>query len=185
MDIYEETPYYVDGGNWPALLRKMKGNGLSIPQTLSSESATNNTNYERFFPSGSQYDAYVRIREIVAEAKTEITIVDSYIDGSLFKLLTNVSKSVKIRILTDRTRPDFLLEAKKFQAQHGHAFEVRSTSDYHDRFIIVDGDRVWHLGASIKDAGAKSFVISKMLSSTIVNVIDNINAQWSKASVNR
>ncbi|HTG62805.1 MAG TPA: hypothetical protein VMG63_25805, partial [Terriglobia bacterium] len=43
-----------------------------------------------FLPAGSAHDAYVEIRKIVQSATSEILIVDPYVDGTLWTLLTNV-----------------------------------------------------------------------------------------------
>src|SRR6266849_7443354 len=44
---------------------------------------------ELFLPPGTQHDAYDLIRQIVKEANQELIIVDNYVDGTLFNLLTN------------------------------------------------------------------------------------------------
>ncbi len=32
-------------------------------------------------------------------------------------------------------------------------FETRTTTEVHDRFVVVDGSSCWYIGCSIKDAG--------------------------------
>lgn len=137
-----------------------------------------------FLPAGSQHDAYVEIRNIVQTTSTEVFIVDPYVDHTLWELLTNVPRAAKIRVLTEQMKGDFVIEAKKFAAQHGNSVEVRQTSQYHDRFIITDAKRCWHLGASIKDAGTKACAISEVLRAKILNFIKNdIETQWAVAKV--
>jgi hypothetical protein len=65
------------------------------------------------------------------------------------------------RILTkSRNLPaDFITEAGLFVAQHGFAMSVRTSDVFHDRQVIVDGQRAFVLGASIKDAGRRAFNI--------------------------
>lgn len=136
-----------------------------------------------YLPAGSQHDAYVELRKIVQLAKNDLLIVDTYVDGTLWELLTNVQATVKLRILTQQMKSDFRLEARKFTAQHGHKIEVRTTSKYHDRFIIADGLRSWHIGASIKDAGNKAFAFSELLRPELVKfVIADSEIQWSAAA---
>jgi len=138
---------------------------------------------EAFHPAGSQHDAYVEIRRIVQTATTELIIVDTYVDETLWGLLTNVSGSVKLRVLTMKTKGDFPLEAKHFIAQHGGQVEARVTNDYHDRFIVVDHATVWHLGASIKDAGKKAFALTEFERSSIRNsVIADIEVTWNAST---
>lgn len=136
-----------------------------------------------FLPAGSTHDAYIEIRKIVKSATTELLIVDSYVDGTLWTLLTNTPASAKLRIMTAQMKGDFALEGKKFAAQHGNTIEIRQTKQYHDRFVVADRTRVWHLGASIKDAGNKAFAMSEILSNTIRAAINtDVEATWSTAT---
>jgi hypothetical protein len=138
---------------------------------------------EVFHPAGSQHDAYVQIRGIVRAAKTELTIVDTYVDETLWNLLSNVGPSLNLRVLTMKTKADFALEAKHFIAQHGGRVEVRITNDYHDRFLVVDRATVWHLGASIKDAGKKAFALTQFERPSICSsVVGDIEATWNAAT---
>ena len=125
---------------------------------------------------------YVEIRKIIQSATSEILIVDSYVDGTLWTLLTNVPSSAQIRIMTMQMKGDFALEGKKFTAQHGNTIEVRQTQQYHDRFVVTDGDRCWHLGASIKDAGNKAFAMSEILNPAIKAAIrTDLDTTWNTA----
>ena len=137
-----------------------------------------------FLPAGSQHDAYVEIRNIVQTASTEIFIVDPYVDDTLWQLLTNLPPAAKVRVLTEQMKGDFSLEAKKFVAQHGNTVEIRQTSQYHDRFIITDGKRCWHLGASIKDTGNKTCAISEFLQAEILNFVKtDAETRWAGAKI--
>ena len=49
--------------------------------------------------------------------------------------------------------------------------EVKHTGVFHDRFMIIDDARAYHIGASIKDAGKKCFAISRIEDCGIVKDI--------------
>ena len=49
----------------------------------------------------------------------------------------------------------------KFNSQYPK-LTVKISKDFHDRFLIIDRKEVYHIGASIKDAGKKSFGITKL-----------------------
>ena len=119
---------------------------------------------ELFFPTGTQHDAYVKIREILRGASQSITVVDAYVDGTIFELLGSRGAPVdSARILTLKYPDDFGLEASKFRAQYPKMnLELRKTKTFHDRFLVIDDAQCWHLGASIKDAGMKAFMISQV-----------------------
>lgn len=118
-------------------------------------------NREQFFAPKTEHDAYVRIREIIREAKRTIRIIDPYTDATLFTLLATATVPLAIKILTSKMGgSDFALEAKKFVTQYSHlVLEVRRTHEFHDRFIILDEKKCYHLGASIKDAGNRACMI--------------------------
>lgn len=119
---------------------------------------------EMFFPRGSEHDAYREIRAILQRAKGAITIIDPYVDGTLFQLLsTHSGSTITVHILGFKLPSDFGLEAKKFLTQYPHfQIEVKKTKEFHDRFIILDDSDCFHIGASIKDAGGKAFMISQV-----------------------
>jgi len=53
------------------------------------------------------------------------------------------------------------LYIEKFSAQYGNV-EIVEFTHSHDRFLIIDGNELHHIGASLKDAGKKWFAFSKM-----------------------
>lgn len=119
---------------------------------------------ELFFPKDTQHDAYVEIRKLFQKAQRSISVVDPYLDSSVLIALGTIStSSLKIRLLTHKIPTDFLQEAHKFRAQHTNfTLEVRRSKEFHDRFIKLDNDECWHVGCSIKDAGSKAFMLSKI-----------------------
>lgn len=120
---------------------------------------------QHFFSQGSTHDAYVAVRDILRHASAVLTIVDPYLDETIFPLLASIGNTtLSVQLLTSKLPPDFALEARKFVAQHpGILIEVKTTKAFHDRFIILDRSSCYHVGASIKDAGRKVFMISQVL----------------------
>ena len=45
--------------------------------------------------------------------------------------------------------------------------------DFHDRFLIIDKIEVYHIGASIKEAGKKSFGIMKIEDKDLIKGLVN------------
>ena len=71
---------------------------------------------EQFFPAGTQYDAYVAIREILAKATSNIMIVDAYMGSTLFSTLGAIAApklSVKLLTTAMSLKADFHVEATK------------------------------------------------------------------------
>ena len=141
---------------------------------------------ELFFPDGSHHDDYVEIRGIMRGASTSIDIIDPYVDGSTLTLLTAcVIPGMVFRVLTSKCPADFALETGKWRKQQTqNTLVVRTTKVFHDRFIVLDGVNCWHVGASIKDAGNKVFMINRI--EDIDNrdaLLQHINNSWGNASL--
>jgi hypothetical protein len=139
---------------------------------------------QSFIPAGSPHDAFVEIRKIIEKVTSEVLIVDSYVDDTLWPLLTNVPPNANIRILTMTMKGDFVLEGRKFAKQYGKSIAVRTDSTFHDRFIFIDGIKCWHLGASIKDAGTKAFALSEFFERQIATSIKQaVEATWNVSTL--
>lgn len=140
---------------------------------------------ELFFPSGAPHDAYVHLREILHSASDSVTVVDPYIDESLLKMIAGNAGSISsVRLLSSKLKGDFKVEAKKFSEQYQNlSLQVRKTKEFHDRFIVLDGSDCYHVGASIKDAGGKVFMVSKVEDSdNRKSLLNQIEKSWKCAS---
>ena len=137
---------------------------------------------ELFFSPGLVHSAYQNIRAIIEQAQSNIDIIDLYVDNSLFEILKakSGSKKYSVRILTKIKKDDFDHEKSLFNSQYTNiSIERKAVTDFHDRFIIIDKKLVYHLGASIKDAGKKAFMISKIEDNKIKNIIiKSFEGRW-------
>lgn len=140
---------------------------------------------EAFFPSGAEHTAYVQIRSILRLAQQCIDIVDPYLDGSIFTMLKALSGGAsRVRLLTASPPNDFKLEASKFQKEAPNiSLDIRANRDFHDRFIVLDDARCFHVGASIKDAGKRACMISQLEDRTIAaSLIAYTKEKWEQAT---
>jgi hypothetical protein len=140
---------------------------------------------EMFFPRGSQWDAFVVLKGVIAKAISELTIVDAYADHLLFDLLLGRPMAgLKIQILCSKSAAEIAAEAQRFVVQYpGGSIEVRKTKDFHDRFVILDAKVCVHIGTSINHAGKSAFMISTLEDdenrSALLRAID---AAWNEAT---
>ena len=142
---------------------------------------------EQFFPAGTHYDAYVAIREILEKATSDVMMVDAYMGSSIFPTLSAIDPSrltVKLLTTAKNLKADFRVEATKFQQQFtGVQLEARSTTDFHDRFIAIDRSDLYHVGASIKDAGRRAFLVSHLQDQPIITALTQyLDQAWNKAT---
>jgi ORF6N domain. len=125
---------------------------------------------ERLFYDGEIYDAYSLIVEILKEAKKEIVIIDNYVDKRILDILTFKQKDVDVFIFTNNLKLNDL-DLEKFISQYGEV-KISYTNRFHDRFIILDGKVLYHVGASIKDLGKKCFGITRIKD---IEYLDKLN----------
>ncbi len=141
---------------------------------------------EQFFQPGTPYDAYVAIREIIEKTSNNAMIIDPYMGSTIFATLSTISAamfSVQLLTTSKNLKPDFHVEASRFQAQYKNVrLEVRTTADFHDRFIVIDKTNYYHVGASVKDAGKRAFLISRLQDQPIISTLDQYITQvWDSA----
>ncbi|NOR44738.1 MAG: ORF6N domain-containing protein, partial [Candidatus Delongbacteria bacterium] len=113
------------------------------------------------FFEGQIFDAYKFVSDLFRSAKRSITIIDNYIDDTVLYHLSSKGENVKVKILTKSISDKLKLEIHKFEKQY-FKIDVKVYKKVHDRFIIIDGNEIYHIGASIKDLGNKLFGFSKM-----------------------
>jgi hypothetical protein len=122
------------------------------------------------FFDGQVFDAYELASKIIRSAKKNIVLIDNYMDESTLTHLSKKNKDVKVLLLTKTITKQLELDVKKSNEQYGD-FKLKVFSKSHDRFLIIDDQEVYHLGASLKDLGKKWFAFSKMDKSSVGNIL--------------
>ena len=112
------------------------------------------------FFDGQIYDAYSFVAELVRSAKRRIVLIDNYIDDTVLTLLSKRAEGVEAVVYTGKISKQLQLDIDKHNAQYSPV-EVRTFSKAHDRFLIID-EKVYLIGASIKDLGKKWFGFTLM-----------------------
>lgn len=116
------------------------------------------TNQKVFF-DGQIYDAFSLIVSLIQKAEKEITLIDGYVDIETLNLLAKKNEGVSVTVYTHQRTRLSNIDVTNFNAQYP-ALEVKYTGVFHDRFLILDGQTAYHIGASLKDAGKKTFGIT-------------------------
>lgn len=116
------------------------------------------------------YDAFSIIIELIKKADKEIILIDNYVDINTLNILAKKKDNSNVIIYT---RNDTKLTSKdidKFNLQYPK-LELKFTNKFHDRFLILDQKIIYHIGASIKDAGKKCFGITLIKYNSIIKDI--------------
>ena len=115
----------------------------------------------RIFFKGQLYDASSCIEGILEQAEREILLIDGYVDRRSLDMLSRKRKGVSVLLYTSSKGNGITgKELSDFNAQYP-SLEVHVTDEFHDRFLILDRRRMYHIGASVKDAGRRTFEISE------------------------
>lgn len=80
-------------------------------------------------------------------------------------VLVNIYTNINAKLLGS--------DIKTFNNQYG-GLSVIYTTKVHDRYIIIDQKKLYHIGHSIKDLGKKIFSISESDSNLIKELLSNI-----------
>ena len=113
---------------------------------------------EKVFFDGQLFDAHVLMSRLVESADKRIVLIDNYIDESVLTLLLKRKKHVPATVYTMQMSSSFKLDLQKHNKQYSSVV-VNIYPKAHDRFLIID-DKVYHVGASVKDLGKKLCAVS-------------------------
>lgn len=125
------------------------------------------------FFDGQVFDAYALASKIIRASKKSIVLIDNYIDESTLLHLSKKNEKVKVLLLSKNSSKQLALDVKKADEQYGN-FETKVFNKSHDRFLIIDGEEVYHLGASLKDLGKKWFAFSKLDKGSVGSVLSEL-----------
>ena len=134
--------------------------------------AANTEIKQNIFYDGQIYDAFSFIVGLIEKAKKEIILIDNYVDVNTLNILCKKNKGINVVVATAGKGNLSTKDITKFNAQYPK-LSVKTTTDFHDRFLILDKCEVYHIGASIKDAGKKSFGITKIEDKDLIQSLIN------------
>lgn len=116
---------------------------------------------QKIFFDGQIYDAFSLLVSLVGKAEKSIVLIDNYVDVGTLNILAKKEDGVDITIYTVRRTRLASQDIANFNSQYP-TLTVNYTGVFHDRFLIIDEETAYHIGASIKDAGKKCFGISRI-----------------------
>lgn len=135
---------------------------------------------------GEPFKADMAYQKIYRKAKKNIIVVDDYLGVKTLRHLAHAKDSVDITIISDNQgyRPLRLSEYNDYLREYpGRTISfVTSQNKAHDRYIVLDfgtkTTRVYHCGASSKDAGKKITTITEIkgiveYKDAIANLLNN------------
>jgi hypothetical protein len=129
------------------------------------------SNEEILILDGMPFKADEAYQKIYKSAKSKITIIDDYIGTKTLHHLAHSKKNVKITIISDNAAKPRLsmTEYNDFITENpGRTISfIQSLHRAHDRYIVLDDGtkdmKVYHCGASSKDAGNRITTITRIM----------------------
>ena len=152
--------------NVHSLIKKVDGIDLQINSQLLPR--------QGIFFDGQIFDAYKLVSDIVRSAKLSIVLIDNYVDDTVLSLFSKKNKKVSCTIFTKTISKQLKLDAEKFNKQYP-TLKLKQFNKAHDRFLIIDENEVYHIGASLKDLGKKWFAFTKLDKSSVVGMLNSIS----------
>ena len=116
---------------------------------------------EGIFYDGQIFDAYKFASDLIKSARKSILLIDNYVDESVLLMFGKRAPGVTAEIYTQSISRQLRQDLEKYNSQY-EPIEIRVYKNSHDRFLIIDGADVYHIGASLKDLGKKMFAFSKL-----------------------
>lgn len=116
---------------------------------------------EGVFFNGQIFEAYKFAIDLIKSAQQSIVLIDNYVDETVLLMLSKRRTDVAATIYTQRIMPQMQLDLEKHNSQYPPV-EVKTYRDCHDRFLLIDSQEVYHIGASMKDLGKKMFAFSRL-----------------------
>jgi len=138
---------------------------------------------EKYFPPGSQLDIQRYLARILRQATKSLWICDPYMDEKIVEEISNI-RALEIRLLTAQQKGLFRQRLTAAKAQFPEReIEAKVFDTYHDRYYIIDHEQVWTLGASLKNAGGKATLLSKVKNEdTKKKIVRDFTDWWASAT---
>ena len=132
---------------------------------------------QKVFFEGQVWDAFEFLVSTIQKAQKGIVLVDGYVDTTTLNILAKKAEGVVVTVWTNPKTKLTARDVETFNAQYP-SLEVRHTTAFHDRILILDGSEGYLVGASLKDAGKRSFAVTRIedaaIAQTVLSKLDGI-----------
>lgn len=130
-----------------------------------------------YFEADEVFRARQRLFSVLSGAAGTVAIYDPYFDVVGLDFIAALEPAIHARILTAKASNLFGSQFREL-AKSREGLEARTCGQSHDRWVIIDGAVVWHLGASINGIGKKAFLMSRVSDSVEASRIIASFEEW-------
>ena len=150
------------------------GNSIRLLQESFDKLETDKEIDEVYF-NGKEYDAYSKVLDIFGEAKDKLIVVDRYTDKTFLDMIRNLE--CKVILITGKKSKLTKLDIEKYNRDYNN-LTVYYDDAFHDRYFVIDNNKVYHSGNSINHIGYRKSSIDvihdKNVCATVINDISRI-----------
>ena len=150
------------------------GNSIRLLQESFDKLETDKEIDEVYF-NGKEYDAYSKVLDIFSEATNELIVVDRYTDKTFLDMIRNID--CKVILITGKKSKLTKLDIAKYNQDYNN-LTVYYDDTFHDRYFVIDNNKVYHSGNSINHIGYRKSGIDvihdKNVCATVINDIAKI-----------
>ena len=174
-DYIVESNNLIDVNGIIELTNKVNSNSIRLTEVekkldVVMDNFINPSTYKHFLiMNGEKLEADIAYQALYSLANKSIYIIDDYINLKTLRLLKCVNKFINITIFSDNVSRNAVTEEDiiQFKNEYGIRLDIKPTNNIiHDRYIMLDYDtpneKLYHCGASSKDAGNKATTIVKI-----------------------
>ena len=150
------------------------GNSIRLLQESFDKLETDKEIDEIYF-NGKEYDAYSKVLDIFSEAKDKLIVIDRYTDKTFLDMIRNID--CKVILITGKKSKLTKLDIEKYNQDYNN-LTVYYDDTFHDRYFVIDNNKVYHSGNSINHIGYRKSGIDvihdKNVCATVINDIAKI-----------
>lgn len=116
----------------------------------SLEKLEENKEINEIYFNGKIYDAYSKIIDIFKEASKELIIIDGYTDKTTLDMIKEIK--CKVVLITSKKAKLNKLDIEKYNSTYDNLIIIYDDT-YHDRYFIIDENKIYHSGNSVNHIG--------------------------------
>ena len=150
------------------------GNSIRLLQESFNKLETDKEIDEIYF-NGKEYDAYSKVLDIFGETKDKLIVVDRYTDKTFLDMIRNIE--CKVILITGKKSKLTKLDIAKYNQDYNN-LTVYYDDTFHDRYFVIDNNKVYHSGNSLNHIGYRKSSIDvihdKNVCATVINDIARI-----------
>jgi len=137
---------------------------ITALQEILEKVLKSSTAKEISFNKDEEFQALNYLRKIVKDAKSKIVIIDSYLDDVVFDLIDGIDSQLNIYLLSHGKGNTGNIFKKMYlaYAKNNSNVQAKTNSSSHDRYLIIDDVKFFHLGASLNTIGKSDFMINEI-----------------------